>query len=173
MITLLPFTSSDFEMFKSWTNSAEELFQFAGPIFTYPVTDDQLKTYLDDTDLLPFKVVLTETGETIGHCELNFKHGNKRISRVLLGRKDLRGQRIGEKIIHLLAQKLFEEPSVEWIDLNTFSWNTGAIKCYEKVGFRINESETEALDVFGKTWTKLNMVLQRDDYFYFITNRTN
>ncbi len=42
MIKLLLFTQVDFETFKSWISNAEKLFQFAGPILTYPLTDNQL-----------------------------------------------------------------------------------------------------------------------------------
>ena len=43
MIELEPFTENDFETFKSWTNTAEELFQFAGPNFNFPLNDQQLR----------------------------------------------------------------------------------------------------------------------------------
>jgi RimJ/RimL family protein N-acetyltransferase len=57
MIELYPFTSSDFETFKSWVNSEEELVQFAGPLFNYPLTDTQLHRYIQMTDKRPLKVV--------------------------------------------------------------------------------------------------------------------
>ena len=49
MIELKPFTENDFPIFKSWIHSEEELFQFAGPIFTYPLTDEQLTKYIKMT----------------------------------------------------------------------------------------------------------------------------
>lgn len=50
-------------------------------------------------DKRPLKVILNSTNETIGHCELNFENGNNRLSRVLIGNKNVRGQKIGEQII--------------------------------------------------------------------------
>ncbi|BDD06530.1 GNAT family N-acetyltransferase [Aureibacter tunicatorum] len=140
MIELKPFTEEDFETLISWVNSKEELYQFAGSIFDYPLTDDQLKNYIQMEDKKPFKVVLSSTNESIGHCELNFENGNRRISRVLLGRKDLRGMNIGGQIIRNLVELMFENPEKQEVDLNIFDWNKAAINCYQKVGFNFSDT---------------------------------
>jgi RimJ/RimL family protein N-acetyltransferase len=162
MIELKPFTENDFETFKSWVNSVEELFQFAGPLFSFPVTDEQLLNYIQMSDKKPFNVILKSTNETVGHCELNYENGNHRLSRILVGNKSLRGQKIGEHIVREMVRLIFEDPKVHEVDLNVFDWNTGAIKCYENVGFRIRPELTDKLDVNGAVWKRLNMVLTRD-----------
>lgn len=162
MIELQPFTENDFKTFKSWIHSKEELFQFAGPIFTYPLTDEQLADYIKMTDKRPLKVVLKSTNETIGHCELNFENGNNRLSRILVGNKELRGQKIGEQIVRKMVDLLFQDSKINEVDLNTFDWNKGAIKCYEKVGFKINHDKTDKMSVNGKIWTRINMTLNRE-----------
>lgn len=163
-ITLLPFTEKDFNRFKSWVKNAEGLFQFAGSIFSFPLTDDQLLAYLNMDDKRPFKVVLTETNEVVGHCEMNLENANHRISRVLVGEVSQRGKNLGEAIIRALVDEFFKDKTLNMVDLNTFDWNIAAIKCYEKVGFKINPTMTEEIDVEGKTWVKINMVLKREDY---------
>ncbi|UTW63610.1 GNAT family N-acetyltransferase [bacterium SCSIO 12741] len=164
MIELKPFTESDFETFKSWASSAEELFQFAGPIFTYPLDDEQLGNYLNMADKKPYKVVLTSTQETIGHCELNHENGNNRLSRIVVGKKELRGQKIGEQIVRQMVELLFQNPAIKEVDLNTFDWNKGAIRCYEKVGFRIIPENSDKMNVNGQEWTRINMVLKRSQW---------
>jgi len=161
MIELKEFTEDDFEVFKSWIKNEEELFQFAGRIFTYPLTSQQLNNYLKMTDKKPLKVVLSETKETIGHCELNFENGNKRLSRILVGNKKMRGQKIGEKIVRKMVELLFDDKSINEVDLSVFDWNKGAIKCYENVGFKINPNKIDQIKVNGEAWTRLNMVLKR------------
>ena len=162
MIELQPFIEDDFETFKSWIESSEELFQFAGPIFMFPLTDEQLRKYIELKDKKPLKVVLLSTNETIGHCELNYENGNRRLSRILVGRKDLRGKRIGERIVYEMAKLFFQDPEVDMVDLNTFFWNKAAINCYEKVGFTINPKKSEIMSVNGNEWAKINMTLTRD-----------
>lgn len=161
MIELKPFTEYDFETFKSWIHSKEELFQFAGPLLTYPITDNQLHNYIQMSDKKPLKVVLKSTQETIGHCELNFENGNSRLSRILVGNKKLRGQKIGEQLVRKMVDLMFQDKEIEEVDLNTFDWNKQAIRCYEKVGFRINPEKTEKMEVNGNQWTKINMTLKR------------
>ncbi|PWH87003.1 GNAT family N-acetyltransferase [Brumimicrobium oceani] len=164
MIELKPFTESDFETFKSWIHSEEELFQFAGPLIPYPVTNESLMKYIQMTDRKPMKVVLNSTNETIGHCELNFMNGQNRLSRILIGSEELRGKGIGEQIVRKMLDLLFSDSKVKAADLNVFSWNKAAIKCYEKVGFRIIHEHTDQMNVNGKDWTRLNMLLERHDY---------
>ena len=162
MIEVKPFTENDFETFKSWIHNEEELFQFAGPIFSYPLTKEQLVNYIKMTDKRPLKVVLNSTNQTIGHCELNFENGNNRLSRILVGNKELRGQKIGEQIVIKMVDLLFQDQNINEVDLNVFDWNKGAIKCYEKVGFKINHDNRDEMNVNGKVWTRLNMVLKRN-----------
>lgn len=83
MIELKPFTENDFETFKSWIHSEEELFQFAGPLLPYPLTDETHTKYINLSDRKPLKVILKSTNETIGHYELNFENGKNRLSRIL------------------------------------------------------------------------------------------
>lgn len=161
MIELKPFTENDFETIKSWINSKEELFQFAGPIFKFPLTDNQLLNYIKMSDKKPFKVVLKSTNETIGHCEMNFENGNNRLSRILVGKKELRGKKIGEQIVRELVKMFFLNPDIKEVDLNTFDWNRAAINCYEKVGFRINHEKSEIITVHDNQWTRINMTLKR------------
>ncbi len=161
MIELEPFTEKDFETFKSWIQSKYQLFQFAGPLLTYPLTDNQLHNYIQMTDKKPMKIVLQSTKKTIGHCELNFENGNNRLSRILIGDKQMRGKKIGEQVVRKMVDLMFENKKIEEIDLNTFEWNKQAIKCYEKVGFRINPKKTEKMEVNGNLWTKINMTLKR------------
>lgn len=162
MIELQEFTPLDFDTFISWINNEKELFQFAGPIFTFPLTRDQLENYLKMDDLVPFKVVWTETNEVIGHCELNYQKGHHRLSRILIGNKSFRGQKIGEQIVFKMAEKFFEDPEVDQVDLNVFDWNLAAIKCYENAGFKINPFYIRTMRVTGDTWVRLNMDLTRD-----------
>jgi len=161
MIELKPFTELDFETFKSWIHTEEELFQFAGPIFSFPLTNKQLLDYIKMTDKKPLKVILKSTNQTIGHCEINFQNGVNRLSRILIGDKSLRGKKIGEQIVKQMATILFEDPSINEVDLNVFDWNKAALKCYENVGFRINPDQTNKMIVNGKIWTTLNMILKR------------
>jgi RimJ/RimL family protein N-acetyltransferase len=162
MIELKDFTESDFETLKSWIKSEKELFQFSGKIFTFPLTNKQLADYIKRPDNRPLKVILTETNQTIGHCALNFENGNTRLSRILIGDKELRGKKIGEQIVSEMTKLLFEDTNVKEVDLKVFGSNKGAIRCYEKAGFSIKERSE--VNINGEIWENLNMILNRTEW---------
>lgn len=164
MVILQEFTEKDFKLFKTWITDAEMLAIFAGPIFSFPIKDSELFKYISRSDIKPFKVILQETGEVIGHCELNYSRETPRLSRILIGQKSMRGKGLGNQVVTEMASLLFQDSSVQKVDLNVFDFNQPAIKCYEKVGFTVNPVPTKDLIVNGKTWKRLNMVLSRNRF---------
>ena len=164
MIKLVPFKEEDFEKLISWIENEKILVQFAGAVvFTYPLTKEQLETYIADDKRFAFKVVEVETNETVGHAEIYLVKPNvSRLCRVLIGREEYRGKGIGRQIMAQLMDYSFNRLSVEVVELNVYDWNTAAIKCYEKVGFTINPSVSSRVEVDGGIWTSVNMRVQRN-----------
>jgi len=157
MIQLEKFTKDDFDRFISWIDSEEELIQFAGPLFTYPLSHQQKKS--------PYRIRLIETNEIIGHCELNFENELPRLSRILIGEKRLRNKGIGVCVLHQMIHLIFTTTTHTSVDLSVFDWNHNAIACYEKIGFKIRPELKSSMLVSGKNWNAFNMMLSRDDYF--------
>jgi RimJ/RimL family protein N-acetyltransferase len=162
MITLEKFTPLDFDLLKSWINSEEELIQFAGTIFEFPLTDEQLSNYVRMIDRRPLRVLYNAS--VIGHCELNFQNSTPRLSRILIGEKIFRGKGLGREIVVAMVNEIFKNGEYNQIDLNVFDWNTSAISCYQKVGFTINPKESKVVIVNGKNWTCLNMILYKINF---------
>ena len=71
--TWISASRSDFEQLISWSGDEAFLLQWAGTLFQYPLTEDQLELYLDGANdihassKLIYKAVDLETGATIGH----------------------------------------------------------------------------------------------------------
>jgi RimJ/RimL family protein N-acetyltransferase len=160
MVSIYKFTNKDFDSLKQWIKSEEELIQFAGTIFNYPLTDKQLENYLKQTDLQPFKIKLNTTGEIIGHCELNFSNGNTRLSRILIGKSDLRGKGIGKVVINEMLNLIEKQKPNSIVDLNVFAWNKNAISCYNKLGFKENQSKNSTYNFKGNNWEVINMEIK-------------
>lgn len=160
-LELIPFERKHFDLFKSWITNEEDMVQFAGTIFRFPLTNDQLEAYLNEEKLQPFQVVLKGTDSVIGHCELNYQNDIPRLSRVLIADPRYRGVGLGEDLIRLMAQTLFKDTSVNVVDLNVFAFNKAAISCYKKVGFVINPDKSVNVPVGQKQWLCLNMTLNR------------
>ena len=161
MIQLAPFKQTDFKQLISWIDSEQLLVQVAGPIFTYPLTEEQLFTYLEDSNRYAFKVIDTNSNETIGHAEI-YKHEENavKICRVLIGDETYRGKGLGQELISSLVSYSINSLEISAIELNVYDWNTAAIKCYEKVGFVLVPEKYTTIDVKGATWKSLNMVFK-------------
>ena len=161
MIKLEPFTPSDFDRLISWITSERELVQFAGPIFSYPLTKNQLIDYISKENLTPKKVIDIESGKIIGHCELNFRNDFPRLSRILIGDEKYRGIGLGKQLVEIMIDEIQKVQSAEKVELRVFEWNKNAIKLYENKGFIIQPESTFKFKYNNEElWTNLYMTKQ-------------
>ena len=70
MISLIPFSESDFDLLISWIDSEELLITIAGTDLTYPLTHDQLSAYLSMETSHSFTIVDTALNKKVGHAEI-------------------------------------------------------------------------------------------------------
>lgn len=90
-------------------------------------------------DTLIYKVVDEETDKAIGHISLgkiDRTNMSARIGKVLVGSLQTRGKGIGQKMIREALRIAFEELNLHRVSLGVFDFNTDAIACYEKAGFK-------------------------------------
>ena len=162
MIQLTPFTEKDFDPLIAWVDSSELLITIAGSYFSYPLTKEQLHTYLLDEKSHSFNIVDAISNNIVGHAELvNMGSGLYKIDKLLIGDKDQRGKGTGEKVIKLLVQYAFENLNALTVELNVFDWNVSAIRCYEKTGFKINTEKSATFKAGDKEWLAVNMQLSK------------
>jgi len=164
MIELLAFEEEDFDRFTGWIKNEQEMVQFAGPIFTYPLTRNQLSNYITDTTRMAFKVRLISTSEIIGHCELNLQNEIPRLSRILIGDPAFRNKGLGREIVRSLLNHIFSATDFEVADLNVFSWNQNAIASYKSDSFEFNPEVSTSVEVDGETWVAANMIISKERY---------
>ena len=161
MIRLEKFDQTCYEMLLSWTESAEELMQFAGPAFTFPLTREQLDKSLSDPNRFAFSVVDRNSEKMIGHAEIYLTKESAYLGRIIIGDQQIRGKGLGQQIVSSLLDYAFDVLEQNQAQLNVFDWNISAIKCYEKVGFRINPDKKAQRVVNGQTWIALNMTMDK------------
>ena len=162
MLKLETFTELDFDRLIDWFNSKKELTQFAASLFKFPLTRNQLFTYINTTDLYPYKIIHMESKKIIGHCELNFQNEIPRLSRILIGDKQYIGMGYGKKTIKLMIHQILNlRPETNKVDLRVFKWNENAIKLYLKLGFKIIPNNTLTFNYSkNETWVDMNMQKQ-------------
>ena len=171
-VKLEPFAAADIDQLIAWIPSAEFLLQWAGPAFHFPLDRAQLTRHLAEAekpnpDRLIFKAVDPQTQETIGHGELggiDRRNRSASIARVLVGPPHLRGQGLGEQIINGLLVIAFQELSLHRVSLNVFDFNSAAIRCYARVGFRQEGMLREARRHGDEYWNVCVMSILEQEF---------
>ncbi|RWZ60656.1 N-acetyltransferase [Halobacillus fulvus] len=144
MIKLRFFQRKDFQQLIKWLETPEFLLQWGGPNFQFPLTESQLENYLagankKGSELFVYSVIEQETRTLIGHISLGkIDRHNKsaRIGKVLVGHRNGRGKGTGQTMMKEILQIAFNDLQLHRVSLGVFDFNTSAIRCYEKVGFR-------------------------------------
>lgn len=161
MIKLEAFGEEFFSDLISWVDSEEQLMQFAGPEFTFPLTKEQLEISLRDKHRFSFRVVNCKTNVTIGHSEIYLTDHSAYLGRIIIGDKKQRGKGLGQQIVNLLLDFVFSKFDKIKVELNVFDWNIEAIKCYEKAGFVINPYKKNERQINNQIWTAINMTIDK------------
>lgn len=160
MIKLEKFDKKDYDRLINWVVSEESMIQFSGPIFSFPITYEQLDRYLNADNRLVYKAIDCESGEVIGHAELNnIDHRNKsaRICPSLVGNSHNRNKGYGKAIIKELIRIGFKDLQLHRLDLGVFDFNQQAIKCYKNCGFEIEGLLRDTSKVGNEFWSIYNM----------------
>ncbi|PRB87191.1 GNAT family N-acetyltransferase [Chryseobacterium culicis] len=163
MITLLPFTIQDAPQLISKIKDERMLLQFAGPVYRFPLTEEQLETDLTDEKRTLFKIS-DDDGNTIGHAQIFLKEKTFLLGRILIWDENNRGKGYGKKVMMELLKYGFSHFDKETAELNVYDWNTGAIECYRKVGFDFDPEVKSEARIDKETWVSLNMKIHKNTF---------
>jgi RimJ/RimL family protein N-acetyltransferase len=163
----------DFYKVIEWNTgkSQDFLTQWAGPIYTYPLTEEQLQKFFNDNkanngkDMLIYKIVQEETVDIVGTIELRKyekEENTARVGRFLIGEQSARGKGIGEAALSELVRIGFEDLKYDKICLGVFDFNNSAIACYKKVGFEIERLIEKYRETSNGYWNLYEMSIYRD-----------
>ncbi|KNF07245.1 acetyltransferase [Gottschalkia purinilytica] len=172
MIKLQYLEEKDFRKIVEWNGNktSDYLLQWAGPVYTYPLTEDQIREYFynkvkkENSDIFVYKIILADTNETIGTVELCIEDKVNmvgKIGRFLIGEENVRGRGIGKLVLEELLRIGFTKFKLEKIILKVFDFNSGAIKCYEGVGFVKENLIKNARKVENGYWNLYEMSISK------------
>ena len=175
MIKLSLIEKEDLIKIVEWNanKSADDLLQWAGPVFSYPLTLGQVENYYlneakrENPNVLIYKIILTETEEIIGTIEVRDIDEEKKIGRVgrfLIGSEDIRGKGIGTKALKEAVRIGFEDLKFNKITLGVFDFNESAIRCYEKVGFVKVKFTKNARKSSNGYWNLYEMAISKEEW---------
>lgn len=163
MIGLQAFTVEDAPGLISKIKDKRMLLQFAGPMYRFPLTEDQLEADLANENRILFKII-DQARNVIGHAQIFLKEETFLLGRILIWDENNRGKGYGKKIMVELLKYGFSHFDKETAELNVYDWNTGAIECYKKVGFTIDPDIKNETTIDEETWLSLNMKIHKNTF---------
>ncbi len=172
MIKLEFFERSDFRQLKEWIKDEELLMNWAGSLFSFPLTDASLNWYIEDVNVMPsseafvYKAINTTTGSTVGHISLggiSNKNKSARITRVLIDENE-RGKGFCYQMVRAVLKIGFEELKLHRISLGVYDFNASAIKCYQRTGMSIEGKQRDVLLFKGKWWSLVEMSILETEW---------
>jgi len=168
MISILPFSPVHFSILSSWFTTEAELVQWGGPKLTYPLDDAQMQAMLDEGKISPparLCWMAEHKGEWVGHAQLAFdwRNGNATLGRVGIA-PSARGRGLAEPMLRLVLAQAFTFSNIMRVELNVFTFNTPAVRTYQRLGF-ITEGIRRSCTLVGKErWDGMIMSLLRSEY---------
>lgn len=160
MLTIRPAAKTDYAAIVNWNTGKDEdyLFQWAGfTAYQHPLTEEQLSRQAKKEGVTIFMIL--ENGTPIGTaelCDIDQAAKTGRICRVLFA-EEARGRGYGAEALKALSCMAFEEMGLVSLSLRVFCFNLSAIRCYEKVGFRVAEYFEEK----DPHWNNYSMELKK------------
>lgn len=175
MILLRKLTTENISELVTWCkgDSADDLYQWAGGGYKYPLTQEQVESRLISsqamdfsTDLILYGVYAEAQNAYIGTLELTY---NKDASKTgSLGRlyvnKAWRGKGYCLPIAHAICKEFFDVRGFRQLFLKVFHFNEQAIRCYEHVGFQKIRYEEEVYQSGKGPWHRFYMQLKKEEW---------
>ncbi len=158
-----------------WIRTEAQMVQWAGSVFTWPITHKQFRTHLsaassEPPTLYPFG--LYDRTKIIGYAELSNHLCNSNsamLSRVLISPRR-RKIGLGQFMVKQLVDFGFTELGLNRIGLGVFDFNKAAMKCYTQAGFVLEGTLRESARVGNTYWNcHLMSILRKDWQFQQMT----
>jgi len=153
---LIPFTPEYYLLLISWIPDEEFNLLWGGPVYSWPLDTHQIQKHQDRDDVTAFIVMIK--GRPIGFIELIRENADRvRLCRILVADKADRGQGYGAALIQLTLGHIRDTSEAKSVSLGVFEKNTGAIKCYESLGFTIRSRDDASTEFRAEAWPLIKM----------------
>lgn len=145
---LAPISSASAEAYAKWDNDLEVAIPLGDEAYT-STTIESLQNDLQGAFSKKshiYDIVTLEDDRIIGRCMyFNINHTDRTAYvGIVIGEKDYWNRGYGTEALQLLLEYGFYLLNFHNVMLGVYSYNTRAIKCYEKVGFKVIGRQREA-----------------------------
>lgn len=149
---LSPISLDDAEKYTEWINDLEigQFVLFSSDVFDVEKERETLKNLMK-TGLI-FAIVENQTNKVIGNCGLHMVNEVHRRAGfgIFIGEKTFWNQGIGTEATQLVLDYGFNILNLNHINLEVVAYNHRAVKCYEKVGFKLSGTRRKYIFIAGE-----------------------
>jgi RimJ/RimL family protein N-acetyltransferase len=166
-VLLRPPCESDLvESLRVWTPELRHMYGGSLTSKRRPTIEDR-RHWLERAQAEPAAHLSVEAdGQYIGHVGLAITDDTNRRGRLRIGieNPDYWGRGYGSEVTRLMLCCAFETLDLHRVELRVAAYNTRAIRCYEKCGFRHEGVERDSFFVDGKWHDDVLMAILREDW---------
>jgi len=163
-------TEDDYRLLEKWYKEEEIYSHFEQRVLNYEeivkkyyprtLLDAKVPVFIIEYDSKPVGIIQYQIINSDNKKLYNLDNNNSYEIDVFIGELNLHNKGIGSKSVRLMINYLFEEKDADLIVMCPLKENVTAIRCYEKVGFKINgEFTTE--DTIGDVQKYIVMILEK------------
>mgnify|MGYP002336155017 CR=1 FL=1 len=118
-------------------------------------------------DALAYSIAELSSGRLIGFTTFSALDGDNGsvMFHITIGERDAWGRGLGTEATQLMLQHAFERLGLHRVGLAVFSYNTRAIRAYEKAGFRVEGRLREAIQRQGEFFDEVQMGILAGEWF--------
>ena len=157
--------SKDFKHIAGWIDDERSHALWCADHFPYPLTAEAFHGFLDrtmDEWTVNAFVVTDDHGNAVGFFRYSINtESNKGFLASIIVDNKLRGKGYGKEMIQLALRYAFEMTGANTVQLNVFTENTDAKRCYERVGFIERSTAKDAFVYKGEAWSRCNMAITK------------
>ena len=165
---LSPCRLEDAERWAEWFNDLEVTIPLGDEAYTPTSLEGEQEAIQDilSNNRHIFSIVDLETDQAIGRCLFFNVDAVNRTAMlgIVIGEKGHWDQGYGQEAASLLLDYGFNLLNLNNVMLGTFSFNERAIRCYEKVGFKLIGRRREARIIAGEKYDLILMDILADQF---------
>lgn len=160
--------SKDFKYIAGWIDDERSHALWCANNFSYPITTEAFHSFLEKTMeewTVSAFVVTDDSGNIVGffRYSVNTESNEGFLASVIVDNK-LRGKGYGRETIRLALRYAFEMTGAKLVQLNVFTENRDAKRCYESIGFVARSIAKDAFVYKDEVWSRCNMTITKSNF---------
>lgn len=158
-------SNSDFDEIRKWITDERTHSMWCANLLNYPLEKENFEDKLAEMAVKfsdsPY-VATTDEGKVIGFfCYSVNLDTNEGMLKFVMVSPEFRGKGYGREMVALAVKFAFAITKADKVQLNVFSVNAAARKCYSSVGFTERSIAENAFRFNDEVWGRHNMVIAR------------